>query len=89
MNIVWDERKRRASLKKHGLDFHDAAKAFDGITYTIEDKRFDYGERRFITIAMLNDIIVVLAHIETERELRLLSMRKATRHEQIIFFENI
>jgi uncharacterized DUF497 family protein len=30
-------RKRLANLKKHGLDFHDAAPVFAGVTYTYED----------------------------------------------------
>lgn len=89
MRIVWDERKRRMNLKKHGLDFTDARKVFQGITYTFEDKRFDYEEQRLITMGMLNDIIVLLAHTEIEQELRVISMRKATRHEQTIYFKNI
>jgi hypothetical protein len=89
MNIVWDEHKRRANLKKHGFDFPDAARVFEGITYTFEDKRFDYEERRFVTMGILDDLIVVLAHSESKRELRIISMRKATRHEQNIFYQNI
>ncbi len=89
MKIVWDEAKRRANLKKHGFDFADAPAVFAGITYTIEDRRFEYGERRFITFGMLRDTVVVVAHTETARELRIISMRKANRHEQIIYFENL
>jgi len=89
MKIVWDEAKRRANLKKHGFDFVYAPAAFAGITYTIEDRRFEYGERRFITFGMLRDTVVVMAHTETARELRIISMRKATRHEQSIYFENL
>ena len=37
MRIVWDDAKRRQNLRKHALDFADAAKVFSGITYTIED----------------------------------------------------
>ena len=44
MRIVWDDAKQRANLRKHGLDFADAERVFPGITYTIEDKRFGYGE---------------------------------------------
>jgi uncharacterized protein len=89
MRIVWDEQKRRLNLKKHGFDFADAAKVFEGITCTFEDRRFEYGEYRFITMGLMNDIVVVLAHTETERELRVISMRKATRNEQKIYFQSI
>ena len=89
MKVVWDEAKRRANLRKHGLDFADAGQVFAGITYTIEDQRFAYGERRFITLGMLRDTVVVMAHTETPNMARIISMRKATRNEQILYFQNI
>jgi len=33
--------------------------------------------------------VVVMAHTETATELRIISMRKATRHEQILYFQNL
>ena len=89
MRFAWDEAKRRANLRKHGLDFADAEDVFAGVTCTIEDQRFEYGEQRFITFGVLPDTVVVMAHTETSREVRIISMRKATRHEQILYFENI
>jgi hypothetical protein len=89
MKVVWDEAKRRANLRKHGLDFADVGQVLAGITYTIEDRRFQYGERRFITFGMLRDTVVVMAHTETPSTLRIISMRKATRNEQILYFQSI
>ena len=89
MKITWDEAKRRANIRKHGFDFVDVAKVLKGVTVTVEDSRFDYAERRFITLGMLHDTVVVMAHAETEREFRVISMRKATRHEQTLYFENL
>ena len=89
MKILWDEAKRRSNLRKHGFDFVDAKEAFSGITYTIEDRRFPYGEQRFITLGMVHGIVVVIAHTETADNVRVISMRKATRHEKAIYFENI
>ena len=43
MRFTWHESKRRANLPKHGLDFPDAAKGFDGPMVLFEDQRFDYG----------------------------------------------
>ena len=34
MELEWDAVKRRANYAKHGLDFRDAAKVFQGITLT-------------------------------------------------------
>lgn len=89
MKIVWDEAKRGANLRKHGLDFADAEQVFTGITYTIEDRRFDYGERRFITLGLLRDTVIVMAHTEARRTIRIISMRKATGNEEVLYFENI
>ena len=89
MNIVYDEKKRKSNLVKHGFDFLDAATLFAGITYTAEDRRFDYGEQRFVTLGLLRDKVVVILHTEAGDNSRIISMRKALRHEEIIYFKNI
>ena len=89
MEIVWDEAKRRSNLRKHGFDFADARDVLAGITCTMEDRRFDYGEQRFVTLGLLRDTVVVLAHTESAGRFRIVSMRKATRNEQILYFQNI
>ena len=89
MRFSWDEAKRVVNLKKHHLDFRDANIVFDGLTVTIEDKRFEYGEDRYISIGFLHGIIVLIAHTETEQNTRIISMRKATRYEEKIFLKTI
>jgi len=89
MKFAWDNTKRRTNLRKHGLDFADAETLFSGITLTTEDRRFDYGERRFITLGMLQDAVVVVAHTETESTIRIISMRRATKNEESVYFESI
>lgn len=89
MRIVWGEAKRRSNLRKHGFDFDDAAEVFSGFTYTVEDDRFIYEERRFITLGLLKDTVVTIVHTETDEEIRIISMRKATRYEQAVWFGSI
>jgi len=89
MNIMkyeWDETKRLKNLKKHRLDFADASKIFSGPTLTMSDEGTDHGELRFNTMGLLGLTVVVLCHTETESEIRIISMRKAERHETEIFF---
>lgn len=86
MRFTWDEVKRKTNLVKHGLDFADAKIVFSGATFTFEDDRFDYKEQRFITIGMLHDNVVVIAHAERNDGVRIISMRKATKNEQKIYF---
>jgi hypothetical protein len=62
---------------------------FDGPTFTYEDDRFDYSEQRFVTLGILDEFVVCIVHTESSRVIRIISLRKATKHEQAIFFKNI
>jgi len=89
MRFTWDESKRQSNLVKHGLDFQDGPQVFAGATFSIADTRFNYGENRFVTIGLLGGNVVVIVHTEDEDEIRIISMRKGTKNEQKIYFENI
>lgn len=89
MKYEWDEVKRESNLAKHGLDFVGIEEVFAGETVTIFDDRFDYGEERFITLGLLNGRVVVIAHTETKEIIRIISVRKATKHEEIGYFKEI
>jgi len=87
MKFEWDDNKRKSNLAKHGIDFKDANQIFEGITFTFEDDRFDYGEERYITIGMLRGTVVVVAHTESDDVIRLISIRKATKNEQKLYYK--
>lgn len=87
--FVWDEAKRRLNLRKHGIDFADTEKIFRGVTFTAEDTREDYGEQRFLTLGLLEDQVVSVAHTEQGEEIRIISIRKATKHEARFYFSQI
>jgi len=87
--FVWDEAKRRLNLRKHGIDFLDAEKIFRGVTFTAEDNRAAYGEQRFLTLGLLEDQVVSVAHTEQGEEIRIISIRKATKHEARFYFSQI
>ena len=59
-----------------------------GQTVTFEDRRFDYGEERFVTLGPLRDRLVVIVTAEIDDHIRIISMRKADRHEQEIYRDN-
>lgn len=82
MRYVRDERKRRANLKEHGLDFADAWKVFAGAMVLIEDDREDYGEQRLLGIGLLEVLVVVVVPTEGNGKIRVISMREAERHEK-------
>lgn len=64
-------------------------KVFEGPTFTYEDDRIDYGERRFVTLGFLGRVVVSIVHTETQDEIRVISCRKATTKEQAILFQNL
>jgi uncharacterized DUF497 family protein len=82
MRYTWNEVKRLANLKKHGLDFADCDLVFSGLTITDEDSRLDYGELRLQTFGLLNGSVVAIVHVPCGDDDRIVSMRKAERYEE-------
>jgi uncharacterized DUF497 family protein len=89
MLFVWDEAKRRTNLRKHGIDFADAERIFGGVTLTAEDSREAYGERRFLSLGLLDERVVSVAHTEHDEKIRIISIRKATKHEAHFYFSQV
>ncbi|MEL6441675.1 MAG: BrnT family toxin [Cyanobacteria bacterium J06621_8] len=83
MRYQWDKNKALGNLNKHGMDFADAISVFsDELAITIFEDRFD--EERFITIGIdcFNRILVVVYTMRDD-EIRLISVRKATKSERL------
>lgn len=82
MKFEWDEKKRRANINKHGMDFVDAASIFSSPFLILEDNRQDYGENRFIAFGCVQGRPIVLSFTKREEKIRIISMRKANKREQ-------
>ncbi len=54
-----------------------------------EDNRFDYGEERLITLGLLAGRVLVIAHAPPGPATRIISMRKANRREQEIYYKRL
>ena len=90
MEFVWDPRKAKENLRKHGVDFADAVIALeDENALTIEDR--DHNELRFKTLGMgptLNVLFVV--HCEqSATSIRIISARKADKKETKAYFQDL
>lgn len=86
MQYTFDAGKRAVNLVKHGLDLAQARQVIEsGLTVTFEDRRFDYGEDRFVTIGPLDDKLVVVVTAERDEHVRVISMREATNDEKEIY----
>jgi uncharacterized protein len=82
MDITFDPKKRDATLQERGLDFADAAQVFAGKTLDHDDERYDYGERRIITVGKLLGRMVIVAWTPRRAARHVFSMRKANAKEQ-------
>ena len=82
MRITFDPAKRDKTLQERGLDFADAEIVFAGVTLEIEDKRYDYGESRFICYGLLLGRMVVVGYTPRGADRHVFSMRKANEREQ-------
>ena len=82
MKLSWDEAKRQATLDERGLDFALAAELFAGDELTSEDGRFDYGERRFISIGFVHARLCVVVWTPRGDGRHIISMRKANDREK-------
>jgi uncharacterized DUF497 family protein len=89
MRVEWDEAKRQSNLKRHGIDFAVVEKVLDGATITFVDDRFDYGEMRLQTFGLLRGEVVAITHTETDQVIRVISFRKATKHEEETYFKKV
>lgn len=91
MRFEWDLSKDRANRKKHGIGFDAAERVFrDPFATSVFDRYVD-GEARWQTIgvAELGKILVVV-HVyrgEGDEAIRIISARKADKHEQRAYTE--
>lgn len=89
MRFDWDTKKRKANIKKHGIDFFELRKVFKKPMLTRIDNREDYGETRWISLGDLNGKIVILVYTEKENNVRLISARRATKNEENIYCKKV
>ena len=90
MRFEWDERKNKENILKHKLDFADAWEIFGAPMLTNLDTREDYGEDRWNGIGLLGNRVVVMVFTERgEDTIRIISLRKALKHERKRFEESL
>jgi uncharacterized DUF497 family protein len=82
----WDERKRIGNLEKHGLDFADAWKVYEAsVKVTLPVPHTESGEVRWIDIAEIAGVVLVLVYTMRDNSVRSISFRNAKREERRFF----
>ncbi len=90
LSFEWDPIKAKRNVRVHGITFDEASTAFkDTMSLTIFDPLHSADEDRLILIGNSHqDRLLVVAHTERGDKIRLISARKATKHERETYEEN-
>jgi len=83
VEIEFDPVKDQINLRKHGVSLAAAADMDLDSAIVIEDRRFDYGETRFVAYAPIDDRLHVLWFTMRGNVLRAIGLRRANRRERL------
>lgn len=80
----WDPVKAEANVRKHGVTFDEASTVFgDPLNLWMADPDHSHDENRSLLLGMSNRRkLLVVAFAERPPRTRLISARRATRHER-------
>ncbi len=91
IKFEWDKTKNILNIKKHGVDFNEAATVFlDDEALLIEDEKHSGEEDRFVLLGFsqkANLLIVCHCYRTNEEVIRIISARKATKNETKQYFD--
>lgn len=89
LEFEWADAKAADNYTRHGVSFDLAKKVFND-PFAVEriDDRQDYGEERYIIIGLADGALLFVAYTEREERIRLISARRAIRHEQDDYFRH-
>ena len=93
LEFEWDENKNKFNRQKHGVWFEEAYTCFDDpMGRLFLDPEFKTTEERFILIGFSSSarlLVVVHCYRKSESNIRIISARKATKHERTVYEERI
>ena len=83
MEFTWNSKKASANRVKHGITFEEAASVFEDPNVLILEDIFDGDEQRFRALGMSFRlrILVVIFVERAHNAIRIISARKAVKHE--------
>jgi uncharacterized protein len=88
LKFEWNKSKAKDNYAKHGVSFELAKSVFkDPFALEFLDDRQDYGEDRFVIIATVDGSILYVAYVERNGVIRIISARRATKHEQETYLQ--
>jgi len=89
----WDPEKNKENIKKHGVSFEEARDVFyDDNALYLDDTNHSYGEERFLVVGfskIYKLLTVCHCYRENDAVIRIISARKATFYEKILYGEEL
>ncbi len=81
MDIDYDPAKNACNIAERGLPFNRVARFdFESALFSVDTRR-DYGETRRRALGFIDGRLHALVFVETERGIRVISLRKANKRE--------
>ena len=89
LQFEWNPNKAARNFKKHKVSFDEATTVFDDPMFvTVIDDEHSDDEERYITIGLSKQArLLVVAHTDRTGQVRIISVRKATRKEELFYAE--
>ncbi|MGJ0516076.1 MAG: BrnT family toxin [Methylomicrobium sp.] len=90
MKFEWDEAKNQANIRKHGIDFRQAAYVFsDPFALSVPDDELSENEERWLLLgkSLSEQILLVVHTIRHDDAIRIISARKATHNEKATYLK--
>ena len=86
IKFIWDEKKAKSNVNKHGIAFYEAATVFDDDNArVIYDPDHSEEEDRFIILGLscsMKVLVVCHCYRENDMQIRIISARKGDKQEQ-------
>ena len=94
MRFEWNENKDLANRAKHGVGFETATLVFQDPFHVSYLERIEKDEERWQTLGVVHDMLLLLvAHtvreLEGEEIIRIISARKAGKHERRFYEQSV
>ena len=87
ITFEWDGAKAAANLRKHRISFEHAKLALADPNAIVEPDDSDPTEERWLTTGRADNVILFVVTTEPdEHTIRIISARRATRHEQARYY---
>lgn len=84
LEFEWDPRKAASNLTKHSVSFEEAATVFgDPLGRIVADPRHSSEEERFVLLGLsCEKRLITVMYVDRSKAIRIISARRATRHER-------